>query len=396
MMKIKDQFAFRFVFIFFLLLIFPFPFNIIPGFDFLSTGLSSIYEIPINWIAEYVFSLDPTLREKVTGSGDTTYDYIKVFFFLSTAILGAISWTLLKRGKASREGLNQFFLALLRYYLGVQMLSYGLYKVFPLQFSEPAFYRLLQPYGESSPMGLAWTFLGYSENYSLFAGLSEVIGGMLLFHRRTATLGSLIVVGVMTNVFAMNVCYDIPVKLFSFELLLMALLIGRVGIKRILDIILFNRSAEPLNYDAYFKTKKWNIGVQITKWGLIACFLFTNLQEVLEGQKTYGKDAPKSPLYGLYDVVEFVDDGDTLPPLLTDNNRWRHLLIEQAGFVHIYNMDRSQRYFMMDVDTLEKTMNWQNRKDSTEIANFHYERTDTTFVMDGYFRGDKISCKGTI
>jgi hypothetical protein len=39
--------------------------------------------------------------------------------------------------------------------------------------------RLLKPYGESSPMGLLWTFMGYSTGYNLFTGGAEALGGLL-------------------------------------------------------------------------------------------------------------------------------------------------------------------------------------------------------------------------
>ncbi|WP_139806951.1 hypothetical protein [Deinococcus hopiensis] len=49
-----------------------------------------------------------------------------------------------------------------------------------------------------------------------------------LLHRRTVTLGALIAAVTMTNVFALNLFYDVPVKLFSAHLLLasLALLAG--------------------------------------------------------------------------------------------------------------------------------------------------------------------------
>jgi hypothetical protein len=40
------------------------------------------------------------------------------------------------------------------------MLVYGFIKVFPTQFHLPGPGRLVQPYGDSSPMALLWTFMG--------------------------------------------------------------------------------------------------------------------------------------------------------------------------------------------------------------------------------------------
>ena len=49
----------------------------------------------------------------------------------------------------------------------------------------------MRPYGDSSPMGLVWTFVGASVGYEIFSGLFEAISGYLLFWRRTALVGSL-------------------------------------------------------------------------------------------------------------------------------------------------------------------------------------------------------------
>ncbi len=72
-------------------------------------------------------------------------------------------------------------------------------------------------------MGLLWTFMGYSKTYNLFTGLVEFTAGALLFIPRLSTLGSLLSVGALANVLLLNLSYDVPVKLYSFNLLLMGL-----------------------------------------------------------------------------------------------------------------------------------------------------------------------------
>ena len=130
--------------------------------------------------------------------------------------------------------------ALARYYLATTMLTYGWIKLFPLQFPAPGPDRLLQAYGDSSPMGIAWTFVGASAGYQMFGGLMELVGGYLLFWRRTTFLGALVVAGVMTNVAAMNLFYDVPVKLFSTHLILMALFLAAPDLPRLFGLLLFN------------------------------------------------------------------------------------------------------------------------------------------------------------
>jgi uncharacterized membrane protein YphA (DoxX/SURF4 family) len=111
----------------------------------------------------------------------------------------------------------------MRFTLASILLAYGISKVFDLQFSPPDVRVLNERYGDSSPMELLWTFVGFSVPYTIFSGVVEVIPGVLLLFRRTAVLGALMAVAVMLNVALLNFCYDVPVKLYSSLYVLMAL-----------------------------------------------------------------------------------------------------------------------------------------------------------------------------
>ena len=59
-------------------------------------------------------------------------------------------------------------------------------------------------------------------------------------------LGALIALCDMTHVFMLNMTYDVPVKLFSFHLMLMALFPARARLPAVWRISFFrNRAAEP-------------------------------------------------------------------------------------------------------------------------------------------------------
>jgi uncharacterized membrane protein YphA (DoxX/SURF4 family) len=120
------------------------------------------------------------------------------------------------------EVLGHWLRVYVRYVLAAAMLGYGMAKVFKSQFPAISDMRLMQPYGDSSPMALLWNFMGFSTAYTIFVGAAEVLGGLLLLFRRTATLGALVVIAVMSNIVMLNFCYDVPVKLYSVHLWLMA------------------------------------------------------------------------------------------------------------------------------------------------------------------------------
>ena len=150
-------------------------------------------------------------------------------FAVVIAAVAALLWTLVALLVQRRrpdwhadQQLHAFVRVLVRFFLCEMLLGYGFAKVFPLQFSEPSQFRLAQPLGDMSPMGLLWTFMGYSATYQSFTGAIEVLAGLLFTTRRTTLLGALITLVAMTHIFALNMCFDVPVKLYSFNYLIMA------------------------------------------------------------------------------------------------------------------------------------------------------------------------------
>ena len=131
------------------------------------------------------------------------------------------------------------------YTLVATLFSYGFSKIFPLQFPYPALGRLTETFGDFSPMGVLWSFMGAWPAYMMFAGSAEVLGGLLLAFRCTTTLGALVTAGTMLNVVALNFCYDVPVKLYSSNLLLMAVFLAAPDVPALARLLILRQPAEP-------------------------------------------------------------------------------------------------------------------------------------------------------
>ena len=76
-----------------------------------------------------------------------------------------IIWSLVDHKRPAYSWLKKLLITYTRYYLALIILSYVLFKIMPTQFDEPSARMLVQMYGESSPMGLLWSFMGYSTVY---------------------------------------------------------------------------------------------------------------------------------------------------------------------------------------------------------------------------------------
>src|ERR1700722_18687863 len=158
---------FRFFVAWFLLYIFFNPNGILPGVDETFNFYIAPFHRLIPWIGQHLLRMSKPISIFTNGSGDTTYDYVTLLLILCITILATITWSLLDRRKSYNK-LFYWVTTILRYYLGITMLTYGFAKVFKMQFPSPSPYRLLEPFGDSTPMGLAWTYMGYSTGYNLF------------------------------------------------------------------------------------------------------------------------------------------------------------------------------------------------------------------------------------
>jgi hypothetical protein len=138
------------------------------------------------------------------------------------------------------------------------MLFYGVAKVIPTQMPEPPLQALLRPYGELSPASVLWLQVGSSHPYEMMLGSVEVLGGLLLFLPRTATLGALVGVASMAQVFMLNMTYDVPVKLLSFHLLLIGIVLLAPQMRRRANILVLQRPSEPTFQPPVFTAARAN------------------------------------------------------------------------------------------------------------------------------------------
>ena len=211
--------------------LFPFPWYLIPFSSPVIQLVSEFHSGIVEIVAKDIFNVDPSVIN--AGSSDAAINYVRMFCFLVYSFVGTLIFSALDRKRNDYDKVFYGLSVFLRYYLAVAMLDYGFAKVFNTQFPFLSDDRLLQTYGESSPMGLLWTFMAYSTSYNVFTGLWEVVGGFLLFFKRTRLLGALLIIAVMSNVVMLNISYDVPVKLHAMHLLAIAVFIIVPDLKKL-------------------------------------------------------------------------------------------------------------------------------------------------------------------
>ncbi|MDA1314795.1 MAG: hypothetical protein O2968_15790 [Acidobacteria bacterium] len=316
-------------------------------------------QVPPTWLwnrlvpwAGQLLGVDATYR--FNGSGDTTFHYVQALCFAAVASAAALVWSIADYKRAHYHRLYLGLRVLVRLSLGVALIGYGAAKVIPSQFPPLALHRLIQPFGDASPMGLLWSFMGASPAYTIFSGVAEMLAGFLLFFPRTTALGSLVSIGVMSHIVVLNFCYDVPVKLFSLHLLALGAFLVAPDAQRLANLFVFNRTAEPAPFERVLQRPAFRRGAFVLKMLLLVGVTAASLYQ---SHTALGQMTEKPPLFGIWEVEEFTLDGEVRPPLLTDPVRWRRLIIgysEQFAFVQRMNDER--RGFAMQLDPTAKTL----------------------------------------
>ncbi len=383
---------FRFSFLFFVLYIFLNPNGFFPYVDNAYELYIPPFQKLIPWIGKHILHLSYDITTFTNGSGDTTYDYVILLFLTVMALLGCVIWTIADGKRKSFNTLSYWLTTIIRYYAAFTMFGYGFVKVIKLQFPFPGLNTLMEPYGQSSPMGLAWNFIGYSKGYNYFTGIGEITAGMLLLFRRTTRLGAIMTLVIAGNIMAINYCFDVPVKLVSTALVVMSIYLLMQEKTRLINFFFRNKVAQPENVSIKrFRNKRLNLSMDILKYLVIAFVLFKNIYDAADGMKLYGEAAPKPPLYGIYNVKTFVRNHDTIAPLLTDTTRWRNLIVNYPGFVTVKMTSDKQLGFAFRPDTIAKKIVMFSYADTTKKSNLAYSFIGSdSLILKGKFAEDSV------
>ena len=377
----------------FLMLDFTSSDELYPHFVYvIMTPYTEFWHWIVPWFGENVLQLSYPITVRPNGSGDTTYNYVLQLLWIIFSLFITITWTILDRKRPSYHQFKYWSRIVIRYFLAYMLFVYGFVKVIKLQFPFPDLIRLTEPYGDSTPMGLAWTFVGYSSGYNLFTGGAEVLAGILIFYRRTTLFGSLVAMTVMTNVVAMNFAYDIPVKIFSLNLLIMATWIAWYDKDRLINFFFLNKISLPSSM-GYFYHTKWKKIIQLSLKTVVILFaLYSTLYSNLNMAKEYGDAAPKAPLYGIYDVKTYSLQGKILPPLTTDSIRWKRIIISYPGYARVTKMNDSTFWIKLKVDTIAKKLNFTSNEDPEDKFTLNYSlKQKDELLINGMINKDSVA-----
>lgn len=361
--SISAKIGFRFAFIFILLFIL---FKNNGAFSFLGY-LTQFLMTPIrqicHWFASNILNYQYDYAIYTNGSGDTSYDWVSIAVFLFVAVFGTAIWSILDRNRKSYNTCYYWLTAITRYYIAFMLINYGVIKLTHSQMPPPGLGRLMQPLGEFSPMGLAWTYFGYSKEYNIFVGIVEILAGLLLF-RRTMVLGALITMAVSINIMTTNYFFDVPVKLVATALFVLSLFLLLPYIRPLFDFLIQGKPAQVQMIARPIYAKPWKnklmVGIKVL---VLLVFLIQQISGLLNRHKLMDHYFKKSALYGIYFIADDKTERKSIP------QDWMSIVFEYEGHASVRD-----KYYKKS--PIEPKINPGEKKISLNNYTFDYSVAD--------------------
>jgi hypothetical protein len=392
--------VFRFFFVYLLFVVAPWTWlDSIPGGGYLTQFYYQAMDWAVEMANKHLFHVRPVLVQP-NGSGDTSWNWTQIWLLLFVATVGCIVWSIIDRKRTSYTRLNYLTCLFTRYFVIMVLLAYGIIKLFALQMPFPNLSQLATPLGDFLPMRLSWMFIGYSQPYQFFSGAMEVMAALLLLYRKTATLGVLMACAVFINVMVLNLSYDIPVKIYSTQLVVLCLFLLANELRRVIDFFILNRNANAGTiYHFPYSGKKIKITRIVLKIVFIILAIILPFESSWSRYRSLQADTNTAPLTkGIYNVEVYAVNNDSIPALISDSLRWQEMIFDKSwqgsmrtadtAFTHRYG----RAYFSYGFDSTKQfLLIKKSMAAKTPIIRFRYQLpNDSTILLWGKRNNDSL------
>ncbi|WP_158797938.1 DoxX family protein [Pedobacter sp. L105] len=372
--KTYEKVVFRFFFIYFLLQ--AVPLDWIYYAHLFHIHWTSLHYQDIFYLSRYTPQfVSGRYQPGVWGLG-TLADWILI---ATIALAGTIVWTFRDKSRGNYIVLYQWLRIIVRYRLAIGIIGYGFIKFFPMQAPFPSISNLNTSYGNFTDWKLFSMSLGIAPNYESFLGAVEIIAGLLLLFRKTATIGALIIVVFTGNVFMSNLAYEGGEHLYSVYLVSFALFILSFDALRLYNLISLEQPTEPNKFKLELTGGQRTARLVLKSLVLlffIGLYGFKSYSGFHHDPYQFPKTAGITKASGLYNVSEFRINQKVLPYSPTDPVRWKDVVFEKWATISV----RSNRAVIIDSANYEQML--ENDKDRDYESSGSSERQYYSYTAD--------------
>ncbi len=278
---------------------------------------------------------------------------------------------------------------ILRYALSVLMIPYAVGKLMGVQFTVIPFSAWQLPLEQVQPFQLAWAFLGYTQWFQITLGVFEFIPCVLLFFRRTALMGAVLMLPMAISVALIN--YSLDLSSYTKTIILVILSINLVLLALCHDVLAKAVRSLIVKHGTY---KTSNILKSLLSLLLlIACcvyyaktsFFTRDMEDSLTGHWT-----EKRPYE--WNLIDESYGGSVLEP-----RKLKMYFMPHNAYTEINDSSHNVRFIEYDIDKNKKLIRfhyqrWPEYKSDTYIMrdSAYYEmQSDSVLKLIRYEKGSK-------
>ncbi len=365
-------------FAFFCVLFIPFPFNIttvqVSITDFIFGKL-------IGATASTVFG--KTLSDTRVYS-DTVSMYILVLLLFILAILVSLLLLRIKNWELYNERVLSFFYHLFFCYLALQLLKYGVDKIFKNQFYLPEPNILYTPLGRVDKDLLYWSSMGTSHFYNVFLGSLEVLAAILILIKRTRLIGLLMSFAILLNVVAVNFGFDISVKLYSLFLLFLTVYLLAPYWSKLYKLISGKTISSWQVADNSVSGRKTFLSAFL-KWFVIGLIGVEVFYPFIKSGNFNGDSTKKPYLHGAYEIKQMIAGTDTLA---ADKLPLKRFFIHKDSYMIFQDQEDGMQDYQLSYDKGKNVYVLTDYEFKQTIISLNYQSTDSMLTIE-YFRDGK-------
>ena len=168
----------------------------------------------------------------------------------------------------------------------------------------------------------------------------------------------------------------------------MAVFLVGPDLRRLMDLLLLNRPTQAAELASGLPSRWMEYARFGLKLSFIGWVLYTDISSDLQRRKEYAaRLQPKTPLFGYYDVEEYVRNQVIVPAATAQPKRWKRIGINNEMF-SIRLMDQTLEQYKMEHDPAKKTLSLSSG-DKKSILTLEQLDPDH-LVLNGNLNSDAI------
>ncbi|NRF39526.1 hypothetical protein [Pedobacter foliorum] len=252
---------------------------------------------------------------------------------LAIAVVVGLIWTILDRKRPSYNVLYYWLTVIVRFRAAIGIIGFGFTKLFPTQMPFPSLGLLNTDFGDFTAQKIYWLSVGIVPWYQVFGGVVEIAAGLLLFFRKTATFGAILLIGALGDITFVNYAYDGGVHVYAFYFVLLGSFVIAADVPRLYNLLILERYTVPVSYYPDYSRPVYKYSRIFLKG--LAILIFFGILTYTE-VNNFKYDPYKQPstagvkiLRGNYQVTEFRINGKVIPYSPVDTTRWKEATFEK-------------------------------------------------------------------